>query len=422
MGGGMLFGLLFLLLLAGMPVFAGIAAVCAIFMGFNDIDFFMVIQRMYSSVDKMTLLALPGFLIAGNLMDEGGLAKRLVSFCELFVAKLPGGLPCITVAASAIFGAISGSGVATTAVVGGIMLPEMKERGYEPSYVGALITSGGVLDAVIPPSVILVVYGAATNTSIGDLFKSGFSVGLFMVISTMILCILQGMRHKNIAVVKKEYTRAMIVTTLKESILALLAPIIIIVGIFGGFVTPTECSVILIAYVILICGPVFHELTLQKIWESFKKAALQSAAILMILSAAGVFGWLIAYTKLPNVLMNSILTITTNKTLIILAVNAVVLIAGMFMSGTAIVSIAAPILTVLCATLEINPVHFGSMVLMNLAIGCMTPPFGTCLYASSMVTKAPVERIAVKIIPFILVYLLDLLLVMVFPQIALMFV
>ena len=187
MSGGVLFLLLFVLLLAGMPVFAGIAATCAIFMQVTDIDFFMVIQRMYSGVDKMTLLALPGFLIAGNLMDQGGLAKRLVSFCELFVAKLPGGLPIVTVAASAIFGAISGSGVATTAVVGGIMLPEMKQRGYEPSYVGALITSGGVLDAVIPPSVILVVYGAATGTSIADLFKDGFSVGIFMMISVMIL-------------------------------------------------------------------------------------------------------------------------------------------------------------------------------------------------------------------------------------------
>ena len=421
MSGGVLFLLLFVLLLAGMPVFAGIAATCAIFMQVTDIDFFMVIQRMYSGVDKMTLLALPGFLIAGNLMDQGGLAKRLVSFCELFVAKLPGGLPIVTVAASAIFGAISGSGVATTAVVGGIMLPEMKQRGYEPSYVGALITSGGVLDAVIPPSVILVVYGAATGTSIADLFKAGFSVGLFMMISVMILCIIQG-RRQNITLVKKVYTKAMVLSTLKESILALLAPLLIIVGIFGGFVTPTECSVILIAYVILVCGPIFHELSLASIWESFKKAALQSAAILLILSTASVFGWIIAYTKLPNMLMNAILAITANKVLIVLAVNLVVLVAGMFMSGTAIVLIAAPILTVLCSTLQINPVHFGAMILMNLAIGCMTPPFGTCLYASSMVTKAPVEKIAVKIIPFLLVYFIDLVLLMLFPDIALIFV
>ena len=421
MSGGVLFLLLFVLLLAGMPVFAGIAATCAIFMQVTDIDFFMVIQRMYSGVDKMTLLALPGFLIAGNLMDQGGLAKRLVSFCELFVAKLPGGLPIVTVAASAIFGAISGSGVATTAVVGGIMLPEMKQRGYEPSYVGALITSGGVLDAVIPPSVILVVYGAATGTSIADLFKAGFSVGLFMMISVMILCIIQG-RRQNITLVKKVYTKEMVLSTLKESILALLAPLLIIVGIFGGFVTPTECSVILIAYVILVCGPIFHELSLASIWESFKKAALQSAAILLILSTASVFGWIIAYTKLPNMLMNAILAITANKVLIVLAVNLVVLVACMFMSGTTIVLIAAPILTVLCSTLQINPVHFGAMILMNLAIGCMTPPFGTCLYASSMVTKAPVEKIAVKIIPFLLVYFIDLVLLMLFPDIALIFV
>lgn len=142
----------------------------------------------------------------------------------------------------------------------------------------------------------------------------------------------------------------------------------------------------------------------------------------MILSTASVFGWIIAYTKLPNMLMNAILAITANKVLIVLAVNLVVLVAGMFMSGTAIVLIAAPILTVLCSTLQINPVHFGAMILMNLAIGCMTPPFGTCLYASSMVTKAPVEKIAVKIIPFLLVYFIDLVLLMLFPDIALIFV
>lgn len=290
MSGIILFVLLFIFLLAGMPVYAGIAATCIVFMNTAGIDFFMMIQRMYSSVDKMTLLALPGFLIAGNLMDKGGLAKRLVSFCELFVAKLPGGLPIVTVIASAIFGAISGSGVATTAVVGGIMLPEMEKRGYEPSYVGALITSGGVLDAVIPPSVILVVYGAATGTSISDLFKSGFSVGLFMVVSTIIVCLIQGSRKKDVVIIKKEYTIPMVIDTLKESILALLAPVLIIVGIFGGFVTPTECSVVLIAYVILVCGPIFHELNLASIWESFKKAALQSAAILLIMATAGVFG------------------------------------------------------------------------------------------------------------------------------------
>lgn len=421
MSGGILFLLLFALLLAGMPVFAGIAATCAIFMQITEIDFFMVIQRMYSGVDKMTLLALPGFLIAGNLMDKGGLAKRLVAFCELFVAKLPGGLPIVTVISSAIFGAISGSGVATTAVVGGIMLPEMEKRGYEPSYVGALITSGGVLDAVIPPSVILVVYGAATGTSIGDLFKSGFSVGLFMVLSSIVLCILQGRKQK-VTMVTKEYTVKSVLQVLRQSILALLAPVIIVVGIFGGFVTPTECAVILIAYVLIICGLVFRELTWRSIWEAFTKAALQSAAILLIISTASVFGWIVAYTKLPNMLMDTVLALTSNKLLIILAVNAVILVAGMFMSGTAIVLIAAPILTVLCSTLEVDPVHFGSMVLMNLAIGCMTPPFGTSLYASSMVTRAPVEKIALKVVPFICTYVLDLILIMIFPQIALIFV
>ena len=373
---------------------------------------------MFSAVDKTTLLALPGFLIAGNLMDEGGLAKKLVNICELAVAKIPGGLPIVTSISSAVFGAISGSGVATTAIVGGIMQPEMEARGYKGEYVGALITSGGVLDAVIPPSIILVVYGAATNTSIGDLFKTGFAAGALMLISVCVLCIIQATRQKGLKLEKKTYSKDQVVAILKESIPALLAPILIIVGIFGGFVTPTECSCILIAYVILICTLLYKKLTLKSIWESFKKGAMQSAAILMIMAAAGIFGWIIAYTKLPNQLMGSIIGITDSKVLIMLAVLVCVFIAGMFMSGTAIVVILAPILSVICATLGINGVHFGTVILMCLALGCMTPPFGTCLYAASMVTKKPVEKIAYQVLPFIVTYFIDIVLVVLIPQVV----
>ena len=420
-GGVLLFCLLFIFLIVGTPVFIGIALASIIFMSIEGIDFFMVIQRMYSGIDRITLLALPGFIIAGNLMDQGGLAKRLVSLCEMMIGKLPGGLPVVTLGASAIFGAISGSGAATTAVMGNIMLPEMKARGYKGTYVGALITSGGVLDAVIPPSMVLVIYGSMTGTSIGDLFKSGFSVGLVMMVFAMSLCVITAKRH-NVNLIKRSYTLAQVFETIKRAILALLAPVIIIVGIFGGYFTPTECAVVLIIYVAIVCGPVFRELSLKGTWEAFKKAALQTSALAMIIGSASLFGWIVAYLKLPDALIAAVFSVTTNKYMILVLVNLCIIGMGMFVSGASIVAIIAPMMMPLCLRLGLNPVAFGSMILLNLALGHMTPPFGQCLYVSAMVTGEPVEKISVQTLPFIGAYVLVLILLIFFPGIALVFV
>ena len=421
MGGGLLFLLLFIFLIVGTPVFIGIALASIIFMTIEGIDFFMVVQRMYSGIDRITLLALPGFLIAGNLMDQGGLAKRLVSLMEVIIGRLPGGLPIVTIGASAIFGAISGSGMATTAVMGNIMLPEMKARGYKGTYVGALVTAGGVLDSVIPPSMVLVIYGSMTGTSIGDLFKAGFSVGLVAVVFAMLTCVVLSKWH-NIDIIKKYYSAAEVFTTLRKAILALLAPVLIIVGIFGGYFTPTECAVVLIVYVIIVCGLIFRELNLKGIWEAFKKAALQSSALALIIGSASLFGWIVGYLKVPDALVSAAFSITDNKYLILILVNLAVMTMGMFVAGSSLVAIIAPMMIPLCLKLGLHPVAFGSMILLNLALGQMTPPFGQCLFVSAMVTKEPVEKITVQTLPFVGTHLIVLALVIFFPQIPLFFV
>ena len=418
MNGGILFLILFVTLILGIPVYGAIGFTCIIYMVSNNIDMYMLVQRMYSGIDKMTLIALPGFIIAGNLMDTGGLAKRLVSFCEMFVTKITGGLAIVSIGASAFFGAISGSSVATTAAIGGLMLPELKKRNYPGGYCAALAAAGGILGGIIPPSIGLVVYGAATGTSITDLFKSGVSVGIFMALSAMVLSYFYSKKHRYVSAPKK-YTFNKIVVTTKEALFALGAPVIILGGIFSGLFTPTEAAIVAIVYSLIVCGLIYKELTWKKIWDIISRSAVTSAAILIITAIATLFGWIVAYEKIPQAVLGAVTSITSSKYIVLLMINFFLIIAGMFMNGTSIILITAPILVPLAASMSINPVHFGIMVMANLSIGNLSPPFGTCLYTGAMISGEPVEAVAKHLVPFMLVYIVDVLFVMVVPWVAL---
>jgi len=418
MNGGILFLILFVTLILGIPVYGAIGFTCIIYMISNNIDMYMLVQRMYSGIDKMSLIALPGFIIAGNLMDTGGLAKRLVSFCEMFVTKITGGLAIVSIGASAFFGAISGSSVATTAAIGGLMLPELKKRNYPGGYCASLAAAGGILGGIIPPSIGLVIYGAATGTSITDLFKAGVSVGLFMALSAMVLSYFYSKKHHYVSE-PKQYTFKKVVVTTKEALFALGAPVIILGGIFSGLFTPTEAAIVAIIYSLIVCGLVYKELTWKKIWDIISKSAVTSAAILIITAVATLFGWIVAYEKIPQAILGVVTSVTSSKYIVLLMINFFLIIAGMFMNGTSIVLITAPILVPLAASMSINPVHFGIMVMANLSIGNLSPPFGTCLYTGSMISGEPVETVAKHLVPFMLVYIVDILIVMVIPWIAL---
>ncbi|MDR1320929.1 MAG: TRAP transporter large permease [Gracilibacteraceae bacterium] len=416
-----MFLILAVCLVVGIPVAVSIGVSSLSYLLMADINLYAMIQRMYAGLDTMTLIALPGFVLAGDLMDRGGLARRLVRFCDMAVSRIAGGLSIVTILTCMVFGAISGSNVATTAAVGGIMLPEMAKRNYDKAYAAAVAATGGILGAIIPPSLGMVVYGSTTGVSITNMFKAGIPTGILMGFLAGSLCYYFGKKNGYMGSGTK-YTRQEALTVTKEAILAFGAPVIILGGIFSGKFTPTEAAIISIVYAILIGAFVYKELTPRNLLETLRKGATTSACILYIIAYATLFGWIIAAEQVPAMAFAAIEAFTTNKYIILILVNVVLLIAGMFMESSAIIIITAPLLAPLAVMLGIHPVHFGIMVIININIGCLTPPFGVCLFTASMISDVPVQKIVPKLLPFILIYVIGLLLITFIPQIALLLI
>jgi C4-dicarboxylate transporter DctM subunit len=416
-----MFLVLAICLVIGIPVAVSIGVSSLSYLLLADINLYVMIQRMYAGLDTMTLIALPGFILAGDLMDRGGLARRLVRFCDMAASRIAGGLSIVTVLTCMVFGAISGSNVATTAAVGGIMLPEMAKRNYDKAYAAAVAATGGILGAIIPPSLGMVVYGSTTGVSITNMFKAGIPTGLLMGAIAGSLCFYYGKKFGYSGSGTK-YTFKESLQITKEALLAFGAPVIILGGIFSGKFTPTEAAVISIVYAILIGSFVYKELDLKGLLETLLKGSVTSACILYIIAYATMFGWIIAAEQVPVAAFSAIEAFTTNKYIILLMVNFVLLLAGMFMESSAIIIITAPLLAPLAAMLGIDPIHFGIMVIININIGCLTPPFGVCLFTASMISDVPVQKIIPKLTPFLIAYVVGLLIITFIPQISLLLI
>jgi tripartite ATP-independent transporter DctM subunit len=406
-------------LLIGIPI-AFVLGCSALyyFLFIGNIPLDMIGQKLYSGCDNFVLLAIPFFILAGELMNRSKITDSLVNFAKLLVGRIPGALAQVTVVCSIFFAGITGSGVADVAALGSVLIPAMKKEGYTADYAAAITVAGSVIGPIIPPSIIMVVYSMTTGASVGALFAAGFIPGLAIGLSLMILSYIFAVRNNHPRRTER-IPFPVAVVTVRKSLIALMCPVVLVGGIFSGRFTPTEAAAISCFYAIIAGAFLLRTLTFKDIIACFVKAAVSSSVILLIISTAGLFSQIMALEHLPRTIANIILGITENKYVFLLLVNILLLFMGMIMETSASVILLAPILLPIAIQLGINPLHFALVMLVNLNIGLITPPVGVCLFAASPIAGISIERISKAVFPFICAEIIALMLLTYIPELVL---
>lgn len=417
----LLFISMIVLLIVGVPiafVLCGSSIIAILSTG--DIHNAIVIQRMFSGSGSFTLLAIPFFVLAGNLMSSGGISKRLVNLCNSLFGHISGGLAMVAIITCAFFAAISGSSAATAAAVGTIIIPEMLKHKYDKDFAGATVASSAELGVIIPPSIGLIQYGVATGTSISDLFMAGFLPGIFIC---LVLCVVAHFLCKKQGFEPSEKaTRQEKKQAFKDAILAILMPVIILGGIYSGVFTPTEAAVIAVFYGLIVGVFVYKEIKLSDIPRILTDSAITMSTVLLIMSASTIFGWILTKLQIPQAVAKGFLGISASKYVFLLLVNVLLLFIGMFCEAGAAMVILAPLLAPVAQTLGINLVHFGIIMMSNLAIGMMTPPVGVNLYVVCDTAKVKIEGMFPYLVKYFLALVAGVLIITYVPQLSLLFV
>jgi len=395
-----LFAVFLILLILGAPiVFAlGVGTTMALLVGGIPLE--ILPQKIFSGLNHFPYLAVPLFVLAGMLMETGGISRRIVELSNALVGHIRGGMGMVVIAATIFFSDISGSSAADTAAIGSVMIPSMKKRGYHPSFAAALVTVAGGMGVLIPPCLTMVVFGSLTNTSIGALFLAGFVPGIGMGLILMLLTYIIA-RKKNFPREKRATIREFLIT-LKRSFLSLFMGVIILGGIILGIFTATEAAAVAVMYGFFLSVVFYKEIKLPQIPEILWKSAVISGVVMLVVGISYGFGWVMAKEQIPLKLANFMIGIPGGKLMFLFAVNILLLVMGMFFDASLSVIILVPILFPLAVKLGIHPVHFGTFVIMNLGIGFTTPPFGLSLFIASGIAKVPMSSVIRPIIPYIL--------------------
>ncbi|HEY9054601.1 MAG TPA: TRAP transporter large permease [Rectinemataceae bacterium] len=406
-------------MLVGLPI-AFVLGSTAIyyFMFVGHIPLGMIGQKLYSGADNYILLAIPFFILAGELMNRSKITDALIKFSGLLVGRIPGALAQINIVVSIFFAGITGSGVADTAAIGSVLVPAMEKEGYTPEYSAAVTVASSVIGPIIPPSIVMVIYSMTTGESVGALFAAGFLPGLAIALSLMILAGYYAIKYKHPRSTER-HSFKYILKTLKDSIVALLCPVVLVGGIFSGVFTPTEAAAISCLYAIIAGVFLLKTLTFKDIVESLKKAAVSASTILLIISMAALFGQFMALERVPAKMANLILGFTQNKYVFLLLANLLLLFMGMIMETGASVILLAPILLPIAVRLGVHPLHFALVMLVNLNIGLSTPPVGVCLFTVAPIVNLSLERISKAVMPFIAAEVVALLFLTYIPEIVL---
>ena len=397
-----LFGMFILLLVIGVPIGFAIcsAAGVTLFAGLGDAKMMMLAQRMFVSCDSFSLIAVPFFIFAGDLLAGGKISKVLVEFCESLLGMIKGGLSVVSVLAGMFFAAISGSGAATTAAVGATLVPELKKRGYKEDQAAALIAAAGTIGVVIPPSVPMVLYAVIAEESVNKLFQAGFLPGFLMGGILIAISIFQA--YKNNYPKGASFKLANVWRTFLKAIPGILMPLIILGGIFSGYFTPSEAAAVAVIYAMIVSTFVYRDMTWAKLYKTMLGSAKTSAVIMIIIACSGPFGWALANWKIPETISAAVLSVSSNKYVILLLISVIILIAGVFMETSSAIILLTPVFLPLIRALGISTLHFGILFVVGIAIGMITPPVAINLFVASGITNLPLTRISKAVIPYLI--------------------
>lgn len=413
-----LFGIFFGLVVIRVPIAIALALGAAIplFM-FTNLPLVAVAQKFFTATDSFPLMAIPFFIIAGGLLERGGVSKRLVSFASALVGGLPGGLAIVTFLASAFFGAISGSSTATVIAIGSIMVPAMLHEGYPLKFALATVASAGYLGVIIPPSIPMVVYGMATGTSVTDVFMAGFIPGLLLCGAMSLYAYFFGKKYLKTT---KKFALSEVWRTFKEAFWALLMPGIILGGIYGGIFTPTEAAAVACLYGVLVGFFIFKELNLKILYDILKNSVVTSSMIMFIVAAASAFGFVMTRDMVPVKVADFIISISSNPILLLILINILLLVVGTFMETCAAIMILGPLFLPICQQMGIDMTAFGIVMVVNLAIGMITPPLGLNLFVAAGLQNCNVDKVInTHLIRYVAISIAVLLMLTFIPSISL---
>ncbi len=438
--------LLVAFMLFGVPVGFAIGGATMAAMWFcTDLNMVISAQYCYSGIFSFTVMAIPFFMLAGTIMSTGGIARRIVDFASALIGFVTGSLGCVTILACMFFGALCGSGMATASAIGSMMIPEMKKKGYDVPYAATIVCFGAIVGPIIPPSLSFVLYGAATKTSVPDLFRAGILPGIVIGIAFILLNIFICKRHgwdlrqkaaaaqmEGVVLTKQEQKAIMrkamkdrlkmVWKTFKDGFWALLSPVIILGGIYSGVFTPTEAACISVVYSIIISIFVYKEMGKKQLFQTFLAAAILNGVTSFLLGYSTVFSTFMTFEQVPQMISTFLTTVSENPIIVLLLINLILLVIGLFLDTVPAIIVMAPLLLPTVQSLGIDPIHFGVIMAVNLAVGLCSPPYGCNLFVGAAVAKIKMESMFKWIAPYFILSLILVLVITFFEPLSLFLV
>lgn len=403
-------------LVIGLPVAITLGVASVAYLLIAGIPIVVMPQKMYAGMDVFVLLSIPGFILAGNLMNSGGITGRIIRFANALVGWIRGGLGLTNISASMLFGGITGTAVADAASIGGVMIPGMKKAGYPPEFAAAVTAASSTVGPIIPPSVPMIIVGALSGISVGKMFLAGAIPGILMGLAMMVTCYILSVRRDFPRQEWRGFSE--LARSFLSAFWALAMTGLIIYGLLSGLATPTETAVIASLYALIVGAFVYGDLKLAEVPKILIESAVSSAAILVLVGFANVFGWILVSERIPQAIATAVLSFTDNKFLVILIINILLLFVGMFMETIAALIILFVPLLALAVAVDIEPLHFATFAVLNLMIGLTTPPVGVCLFVCAGIARLPLAPVVVAILPFLMTNIAVLLLVSYIPALA----